>query len=313
MTFLTILKQAFARTIAPLLLFVALPALPAFAQAEMGTDTEQAANPALWKLSDADSEIWLFGTVHVLNPSLRWRTAKIDAAFEAADTFYVEAPIDDMDPAKMQPLIMKYGVNTTGTPLVDLIGEEATANTLTAFKMLGMPPEALPQFAALRPWLVGVTLQALQIQARGGDPESGVEKLLWAEAKAAGKTLGAFETIEQQLRIFGDLPMEEEVLFYQEGIRQFVEQPNLLDSIIADWRVGDTDGLGDKIAASMGADQDVLYAKLITERNKDWALQIKALMAGSGKIFIAVGAGHLAGEGSVQDHLAALGLEAVRQ
>ena len=39
-----------------------------------------AARPALWKLADSDTTIYLFGTIHLLPKGTEWRTAKFDAA-----------------------------------------------------------------------------------------------------------------------------------------------------------------------------------------------------------------------------------------
>ncbi|RZL56533.1 MAG: TraB/GumN family protein, partial [Sphingomonas sp.] len=49
-----------------------------------------------------------------------------------------------------------------------------------------------------------------------------------------------------------------------------------------------------------------------TDRNARWATWIKQRMARPGTVFIAVGAGHLAGPESVQAQLAKLGVKAER-
>ena len=54
-----------------------------------------AESPALWRLSDDDSEIWLFGTVHLLPPGLQWRSPAFEAAFAAADTIGPERERQD--------------------------------------------------------------------------------------------------------------------------------------------------------------------------------------------------------------------------
>jgi uncharacterized protein len=51
---------------------------------------------------------------------------------------------------------------------------------------------------------------------------------------------------------------------------------------------------------------------LLVRRNKAWAQWIRARLDQPGTAFIAVGAGHLGGEGSVQDQLKALGVESAR-
>ncbi len=62
-------------------------------------------NPALWKLSDEDSVVWIFGTVHALDPNLQWRTEKIKQAFSSADSFYMEAPVTETSQEEMIPLL----------------------------------------------------------------------------------------------------------------------------------------------------------------------------------------------------------------
>ena len=270
------------------------------------------ANPALWKLSDSDSEIWLFGTVHILNPDLKWRSAKVNAAFWQADTFISEAPVADADPSVLQPLVMEYGLNRSGVPFFDQLSDSGRADFRALVKSLGMPESAIQQFAVYRPWLAGVSLGAMQVQARGGDPEAGVDKTLWRDASFAGKSLVYFETIEEQFALFGTMEMASELAFFEAGVKQMVEEPALLDDIINEWRVGNVENLGDKLNAALEG-QEELHEKLLIGRNQNWAWKIKQLMDGSGKVFIAVGAGHLAGQGSVQDWLENYDLHAVRQ
>ncbi|NVJ97249.1 MAG: TraB/GumN family protein [Alphaproteobacteria bacterium] len=306
MAFTNTVQRLAAALLAPLLV-LALLAATAPLRAE-----EQHA-PALWKIEDADSEIWLFGTVHILNPALQWRTDAISDAFTKADTLIVEAPAVDIDPAVQQQLVMKYGLNTTGNSFIDELSDEGRANFVKALVNLGQPANAIMNFAPFRPWLAGVTVQVMQIQARGGHPDAGVDTMLWREAKEAGKELAYFETLEEQMQVFGGLSPEDEIHFFEEGMRQLNEEPELLDHIVESWKSGDVDGLGAKMQAAM-VGQDALYDALLTNRNKNWAAQIDALLEGEGKIFIAVGAAHLAGDHSVQDLLEAdYGIKAVRQ
>ena len=68
-----------------------------------------------------------------------------------------------------------------------------------------MPPQLLN---AMRPWLAAVQLSLIPVVKAGYDPKSGVETVLTAEAKSAGKAQNALETAEQQIRFFADLPPE---------------------------------------------------------------------------------------------------------
>ncbi len=270
-----------------------------------------APNPGLWKLTDEDSEVWLFGTVHILNPNLKWRNEAINNAFLQADIFYSEAPVVEADEKVMKPLIAKYGVNQSGTSFLTRLSAQGSVDLNTTIKNLGLPETIKQQFAVYRPWLAGVTLGALQVQSRGGDPEAGVDKILWREAKVIGKDLRYFETMEEQISLFGGMTMADELAFFEAGLRQMIEDPDLLDEVTEDWRAGRVEALGEKLNGAM-VGQAGLKTLLLDNRNKKWAKDIKKLMDGTGTAFIAVGAGHLAGEGSLQDQLADLGLVAVR-
>lgn len=269
-------------------------------------------NPALWKISDADSNIYLFGTVHILNPALEWRTGKVNTAFASAETVVFEAPADQSDPAKAQALVFKYGLNQNGETLSSMLSAESNALLSEVLTGFGMPPGAAANFEPLRPWLVGITLSALQIQATGGDPNAGVERILGAEAIQSGKSISYLESDEQQMQILSGLSADAELYFLEDGLRQMKDNPEQLDQLVSNWQSGDMDALAGLLVDAL-AGQDEVYDALLVKRNKDWANQIEQMLAGSGDIFIAVGAAHLAGADSVQALLNAKGISSVRQ
>jgi uncharacterized protein YbaP (TraB family) len=81
--------------------------------------------------------------------------------------------------------------------------------------------------------------------------------------------------------------------------------------MLAAWSSGDAEAL----AALMNEDtaQDrTLYDAIFTNRNANWARWIQERMSRPGTVFMAVGAGHLAGPGSVQDQLRALNIASER-
>lgn len=274
--------------------------------------SQNAPNPALWKISDEDSNIYLFGTIHILNPDLEWRNRKIDTAFSASKTVVFEAPADTSDPAKMQALVARYGVNTDGSTLSEKISADSYQLLDSTLQRFGMPPGAVANFEPLRPWLVGLTVTALHVQAQGGDPNAGVEKVLGAAAAANNMAVAYLETDEQQMQIFSGLSKEAERFFLEDGLKQIQGNPEMLDEMVFLWQAGNIAALEEMLIAPLN-EQPELYEAMLTKRNKDWANQIEQMLAGSGDIFIAVGAAHLVGDDSVQDLLEEKGITAVRQ
>jgi uncharacterized protein len=283
----------FRRALAVLVLLAATPA---------------AAEPALWAIKDHDSTIYLFGTVHALKPDVQWRSAKIAKALGQSGELVVEVVGAD-DPAAMQPLIMKYGIDTSA-PLSSKISAADKVRLVAALKEMGA---AIETVEPLRPWLASVTVAMQPVLKAGYDPTKGVEALLTADAKAAGKPIASLETLEQQLRFFADLSTPTEVALLSSTLDDVAEGPALLDRMVASWSAGDVKGLEEIFVGDMRKDYPELYRVIIAQRNAAWADELKQKLAGSGVSFVAVGAGHLVGPDSVQAELAKRGVKAERQ
>ncbi|CAN7507096.1 TraB/GumN family protein [Caulobacter sp. LjRoot300] len=265
------------------------------------------AEPALWAIKDKDSTIYLFGTVHVLKPTTPWRSPKIDKAFRDADDVVMEIEQPE-DPATTRALMLKYGVDPAA-PLSTKLKPESYAKLQAAAQGMGFPPQALEP---MRPWLAALTVSLTPLLKAGYDPDSGVEKLLTAQAKAAGKPIAAFETMEQQVRFFADMTPVQETQLLESTLDEIDEGPAKIDALVAAWAAGDQDELKRQMVDEMQADYPDVYKLLLVDRNQDWANQLKTRLAGSGVSFVAVGAGHLAGPDSLQAQLAKLGIKAER-
>lgn len=263
------------------------------------------AEPALWAIKDKDSTIYLFGTIHVLRPTTQWRSPRIAKAFQAADDVVMEIEQPEGDAATVA-LMQKYGVDQT-TPLSSKLEPEVYAKLQAAAQGMGFPPQALE---TMRPWRAALTVSLTPLLRAGYDPESGVEKLLTAQAKAAGKPISAFETLEQQVRFFADMTSAQEVHLLESSLDEIDDGPAEIDALVTAWAAGDQTELKRQMVDGLQGDYPDIYKLLLVERNKDWARQLKAKLAGSGVSFVAVGAGHLAGPDSLQVQLKALGIKA---
>lgn len=298
------LSTLFSLAVAPLALLAANPAL---AQDHAGHTAAAPAGkgPALWKVADEDTTIYLFGTVHVLPKNIEWYDATIAKAFDSAGTIVTEIPMDAASEAQMAQLTQAKGMLPAGTTLRSLLNAEQTAAYTAAMGKIGVPVEA---FDPVKPWLAGLTLSILPLMQQGYDPNSGVEKVLLA--KAEGKEKGALETAEFQLGIFDSMTQEAQVAFMMEAATNIDEVKPMLDSMVAEWSEGDAEGL----AAIMneGMSDPAVAEALLYKRNANWAEWIDTRLDTPGTVFVAVGAGHLAGAKSVQDYLAQKGIMVTR-
>lgn len=286
--------------------FAVAPMLALFALLAMGA-SPVLAEPALWVVKDKDSTIYLFGTIHVLKPTTQWRSLKITKAFEAAADVVTEI-VEPDDKAVTQALMLKYGIDRT-TLLSAKLKPESYAKLETAAQGMGFPPHGMD---AMRPWMAAITVSLVPLFKAGYDPESGVEKKLTAQAKAAGKPIAGFETLEQQLRFFADMTPDQEAQLLESTLDEIDEGPAKVEALVTAWADGDQAALKTQMIDEMQRDYPEVYKLLLVDRNRDWAGQIKTRLAGSGVSFVAVGAGHLVGPDSVQAQLKTLGIKTKR-
>ena len=277
-------------------LFAANPALADNHAASTSAEAAAPSGPALWKVADEDTTIYLFGTVHALPKDVEWYGPKIASAFESSDALVTEIKMDPASEAAMQQLALTKGVFTDGTTIRSLLTDEQKATYEASLVKVGIPAA---QFDPLEPWLAALTLTMVPILQQGYSPDSGVDKVL--VGKAGDKEQQALETAEFQIAIFDEMPIEGQIAFMMEAAEGVDEVKTIIDSMVAEWIKGDADAL----AAIMneGMTDPMVAEKLLYERNRNWAEWIDTRLDSPGTIFIAVGAGHLAGEKSVQDYL----------
>jgi uncharacterized protein YbaP (TraB family) len=279
---------------------------PAFAKtAKPAAAMPSTAKPALWKLSDPDTTIYLFGTIHVLPKGITWLEGPVATALDRSDTLVTEIP--EVQPASMQALVGKLAVLPKGQSLKTVLPAKDYTLVNKALADNGIPAGALDP---LEPWFVAVTLSTLPLLKEGYSPESGVEAALQARAKTAKVPQIGLETAEFQLGIFDALPQKSQVSYLREVVKGMPKLKGQIDSMVRYWAVGNHEKLGQM----MNSDQTdpALMKALLTNRNRNWTGWIKQRLDQPGTVFIAVGAGHLAGKDSVQSMLKKQGFKLTR-
>lgn len=300
---------------AALAAFFTLLAPPALAQdtARAATKAQPATSapatavvrPALWKVSRGKTVIWLFGTVHALPAGVPWLSGKVAAALDHSDTLVTE--IIEKDPAQMRAILAKTAMLPAGQNLRDGLAPKGRAAFEKAMAANGLPAAAFDQF---RPWYAAVALSTLPLLKSGYDPANGADAVLTARAKEMGKRHEALETPEYQLGLFNQLPVRAQKRYLYEVAVDADSIPGDLAKMITQWKAGHAK----ELARLMNEDESdpALLKLLLINRNRNWARWIQARLRRPGTVMIAVGAGHLAGKGSVQDQLRKLGIKVTR-
>lgn len=265
------------------------------------------ADPPLWVVRDADTVIWLFGSVHWLKPDLGWFDGEVRRAFDSADTLMLEtAPADPVQARAAQDAV---GKTETGPTLPERLPPEYRTKLAAAIAEIGYPPGA---FDRVKPWLAATTLSVLPLRRAGYDVSHGVESRLTDAARQSAKPIEGLEPRVQQLGYFDALPEPAQFDMLKRQLDNLDQTTPSTDRVLAAWVAGDTQALGALVDDDQRKSSAAFTDSILVQRNARWAAWIADRMERPGSVFMAIGVGHLTGSRTLQRELAARGI-AVRR
>ena len=253
-------------------------AMPAAAPA---TEAPANADPAIFVVHDADTTVYLFGTFHALDGKSEWFNDQVRDAFEKSDELVLETLVPER-PASGLPATQ---------PMPQL--------------RLSVTPSAS--------FLASTRMAINAGRAQGMQVNNGADMVLRRAAEAEGKDVEGLETLESQLAMFNRMPTPPRPQAAANG--SSAPAMNTLSKSMTEmqsaWKRGDQSVFVRVLGQLEQASPDT-YRMMFIERNARWADWIRARMQTPGTIFVAVGAGHLAGKDSVLAQLAERGIYSTR-
>jgi uncharacterized protein len=239
------------------------------------------AEPAMFVVRDTDTTIYLFGTFHALDGKAQWFGNRVRNAFEQSDELVLETLV----PEGPGPVHLP-------TP---------------GFK----PPSVTPSASFLATTRMAINAGRTQ----GMQVGNGADMVLRHIAEAEGKPVEGLETLQSQLEMFTRMPAGPAASAPRAGQPVGANPMDGLSKAMADmqaaWKHGDQRVFVNMLGQLKTASPDT-YRMLFTERNTRWADWIRARMQAPGTVFVAVGAGHLAGPDSVLVRLGERGFPSQR-
>ena len=317
----------FTRLRLPLFLpvFALCSAANAGADSAKSASTDYQPNPAIWKLADEDTEIYMLGTIHALSPEIRWRSPALNGIIAQVDELVLEtvepeksgdAKNDDMDEAMMAAMLS--GINRK--PLIDRVDPKNRETLKQVAKQFDLPMDYLDLVPT---WMVAFVLFYQSADEDGVSPDHGVETVLEGVFRTAKKPISAIEDAKAVDAALNALSEAEQLVALNEMLseirtssptsllpdaEQSVDAAKFADDI--EWAQGDIRKIGDDMTPeSMG---DAYYRALLVNRNAAWTQWLAERLQKPGKVLLAVGAAHLAGKDSVQTMLQKRGLTVER-
>lgn len=250
---------------------------------------------------------YLLGTIHLGFGFDEVLTARGRRCFDESARVMTEADVAAADPEQM----LQAALLPPERSLRSILGPE-TWQKLTLRVDTQIPPPLLDR---LEPWLptVMLGLQDLGYALRELKPNAETKQMdleLMKEAHARGKALSHFETVEEQLAVFGSIALDEQV----HELRRLLEEDGRAQArkLLESFASGDEA----RLAAALFDEAElksapVFYDRVLFDRNARWLPVIEREVE-RGSAFIAVGAGHLLGERGLVSELKKRGYKVSR-
>lgn len=244
----------------------------------------------LWEISGNGlaQTSYLFGTIHIMPKSQFTAYETADKKLKASEQLVLEMKIDV--PLKTQMEWAKKMMLPEGKTIPDFMNEEDYAriesyalDSLELKKFLfntyiKMKPFAF--YSALIPHVIGKKIEGYDMHFSNIAQKE--------EIPVVG-----LESFEFQLAIFDSIPYEKqlEMFFPEEEFDLKNEMQELLDMYVSH----DIYSMAEAFSEEEAYGYEELEGELLVKRNRDWVVKISELIIEKPS-FIAVGAGHLAGE-----------------
>ena len=296
-----------------LLLVVLLAILAACASNPNQSNNLRAACPdpsssLLWRVAGNNSDVYLFGTLHLGRPYFYPLPPRIERAFRRADFLVFEADPNALQAPQFAADLLLQASLPPGERLQDQLSPATYTHLLATLTAQGLPAQQYLQF---RTWYLSLLLANQQMFAYGYEPQYGVETYLHAN-KSDGTRVLALESVDEQLQSMTALEGEDYLVY---TLNSMNEGKSTLDQLSAAWLCADKAVLRQMLVASLdenfvNTQNKTVKNNLLVDRNKQMADTIRTFIeSGSGNYFVAIGTAHFLGEDNVLELLNEAGYE----
>jgi uncharacterized protein len=265
----------------------------------------QAAGPSfLWRVAGPrGGTVYLAGSIHLLSDEYYPLAPAFDEAFGRADLLVEEVDMAEMLSPDSQMTMLRRGMMPAGRTLESVLSPETMAVVRAKVSGLGLPLAPLQLF---KPWALALTLQGLEWQKAGFDPQLGLDRHFYDRAKNANIQIQGLETLEYQIGQFDSLPMPMQERMLAETLKEIETTRDAVGELARAWKAGDAAAV-EKVVLSDLKSEPEIYQRLLLDRNRNWLPKIEALFTRPRPAFVVVGAAHLVGSDGVIQMLRARG------
>jgi uncharacterized protein YbaP (TraB family) len=264
----------------------------------VATSTAAEARSFIWKLEPPAGShgvtCHLLGSIHLANKAIYPLAPEIEAAYKAAEVVALEARIDKA--ASLMGMVMQHAMYLPPDALDKHISKRTLQLLRNRIKTSGLPAGVI---MGMKPWVIAMTLSALELKKLGFDPQHGIDMHFLSRAKADNKGLAELEGAEFQIKLFSGFSDKEQEAYLLYTLARSKLMSKQFAQLVKLWKRGDGPGLHRAMTASLRRQRKFkkIFKVLITDRNRTMTETMVKLMGGAKPrphLFV-VGAGHLTG------------------
>jgi hypothetical protein len=279
------MKQFYRRTFWLISLFLVILMAP-----NLFADETLSQKGLLWQIDRQGlNPSYLFGTIHSEDARVNQLPLDVRSRFEQADSVSLEVLMDISTMLKVAHAMFFMGDNS----LDKLISKELYAKVVKALIEYDMPSIVVKK---LKPWAVIVTLSTPP--SKTGEV---LDLRLYRKARKLQIPTYGLEKVEEQLNIFEDIPLDDQVTLLKDTLEYLDKMPIIFDKLHELYLERDLTALmrfSVKYMRDSSDNQtlmDAFYKRIVDDRNSRMVRRMEERLQ-EGNAFIAVGALHLPGK-----------------
>ncbi len=261
----------------------------------------------LYRATQQDHTVWLFGTVHVGQASFYPLEPIVMRALAAADQLVLE--LDPTDQPALQAAFARHALLVPPQTIAQAISADTQRQLQQVLDRLGVMPSAV---TGMKPWAIANLLLALTLERSGYAREQGIENYL--REQVPGKPVVALESADYQLGLFDVLDASEQEHYLRECLASLLDGKTVQQAAVmmAAWGSADSAALERLVEEELT--ESTITANftrrvLLDQRNPLLAASIAQMGQHGTTQFVAIGLLHLTGPGSVPALLAQRGYQ----
>src|SRR5262245_51962625 len=259
----------------------------------------------LWRVEGKTNVVYLLGSVHLLKPEHYPLPAVIESAFTNSKVVAFETDIAALENPDTQFKLLARATLPEGETLRQQLSPAVYARFTKHLEDSGLPAVMFDQW---KPTVAAMTLEVLELQKLGLDPEYGVDKHFYSQAKKDGKEVVSLESVDFQISLITDFPKGEGEAWMKSTLGELDRLKTEYAEMLVAWQTGDAAKM-EKLLNSSMRESPTVYKRLVSDRSRNWVPRIEEFLKKGDNAIVIVGAGHLVGSDGVVELLKKKGLK----